>query len=435
MSGCGAASAADNRRMRRLWLVFAFVVLSTTSARASQSCVCATRLELLPVPGTRDVPRNTKVWIVGGLIGVARLDGGAALIGEGQLVDNDSAHATQQFAFGKLDAGRAYRFRSLAYGPATRFTTGADNDLTPPARPALRALSIAVSEYGAATEPVTELDIDAALDPDVALLRLSFTTDRGTRSLITTREGWRRLGRPACGTELPLVAGDHVVVAISAIDLAGNESLPVIRGVTVDAAPPTQAACARHRQSPVIKAPRLPPWRAGTEHMRCGGGAVAVLVFMGIATIVVGCIACVLGYLAMWFWRVRQARLAMPEAVSLLVAERLARVVQRQGGVLAAVGIVGVPALVTMNLGPLAIVSTVLGCIGLRGFFLARAVLQLIEQDPRGVGRLSEPVTAELVGLTIVVRSVADEARLDVSLRALAAARRHAVPTSITRRS
>ena len=147
----------------------------------------------------------------------------------------------------------------------------------------------------------------------------------------------------------------------------------------------------------------------------------------------------VLGYLVIHLRRMREARSAVAQPVSLLVVERLARAVQRRGGVIAAVGVVGVPALVVMGLGPLAIISTIVGCVGLRGFFVARGVLQLIEHVASSGGdgepsAASEPATAEVLGHTVIVRSPCEEARLDVSPRALAAARRHAVPTSIANR-
>lgn len=131
--------------------------------------------------------------------------------------------------------------------------------------------------------------------------------------------------------------------------------------------------------------------------------------------------------IASYVQRVRARDGAMAEPISLLVAERLARAVQRRAGVLAAVGVVGVPALVIMEVAPLAIVSTIVGCIGVRGFFIARAVLQLIERG-------GDQVTAEALGPTIVVRGSGDEAQLEVAIDALARARRHAVPRSIAKR-
>jgi hypothetical protein len=149
-----------------------------------------------------------------------------------------------------------------------------------------------------------------------------------------------------------------------------------------------------------------------------------LLLFGGTALTLIGVLG-VLGCLAMHLRRVREARFAVAEPVSLLVVERLARAVQRRGGVVAAIGIVGVPALVVMHIGPAAILSTIVGCVGLRAFFIARGALQLIERAA---------ATAEVAGHALVVRCGDEETRLDVSPRALTAARRHAVPTSIATR-
>ncbi|HEY0479706.1 MAG TPA: hypothetical protein VGD37_19435, partial [Kofleriaceae bacterium] len=65
--------------------------------------------------------------------------------------------------------------------------------------------------------------------------------------------------------------------------------------------------------------------------------------------------------------------------------------------------------------------------IGLRGFFIARAVLQLIERGPGGA-------SAEAYAHVVVVHTDDEEVRLEVAPRALAAALRHAVPTSIAQR-
>src|SRR5262249_25295490 len=74
MHGCREAAPANTWGMRSP-PVFALVVLSATSAHASAPCSCSTDVQVLPTPGARDVPRNTKIWVVGGFIDRARLDG------------------------------------------------------------------------------------------------------------------------------------------------------------------------------------------------------------------------------------------------------------------------------------------------------------------------------------------------------------------------
>jgi hypothetical protein len=169
---------------------------------------------------------------------------------------------------------------------------------------------------------------------------------------------------------------------------------------------------------------------------------------LGMGAVLFGACA-VIRYAVRHFQRVRDAQFAVPAPISLLVAERIARAVQRRAGVIATVGIVGVPALVVMHTSSLAILSTIVGCVGLRSFFIARSMLQLIERPVGGAALGSDrpsaaplgddrpdavPVTAKVLGQTLIVRSTDEEVSLDVSPRALAAARRHAVPTSIATR-
>ena len=137
----------------------------------------------------------------------------------------------------------------------------------------------------------------------------------------------------------------------------------------------------------------------------------------------------VVRYAVAHFERVREAQSAEVLPISLLVAERVARAVQRRSGMIAAVGIAGVPALVVTHVASLAVLSTVIGCIGLRGFFIARSMLQLIEPADPGAAQ----ATASVRGLTVTVQGADGEDSLDVSARALAAACRHAVPTSIAK--
>jgi hypothetical protein len=143
-------------------------------------------------------------------------------------------------------------------------------------------------------------------------------------------------------------------------------------------------------------------------------------------------------YTAAHFARVRESRHSVPRPVSLLVAERVARAVQRRAGMIAAIGVVGVPALVVMHVSSLAILSTIVGCIGLRGFFVARSALQLIERAPGGTALTGDanpgvPTTAGVLRHALIVCSGDEEVRLDVSPRTLASACGHGLPTSILR--
>jgi len=159
--------------------------------------------------------------------------------------------------------------------------------------------------------------------------------------------------------------------------------------------------------------------------LRYGGPlstGVVILVFGVTSFAVSGLAMLLLAHLR----RMAACRGAAAVPVSLLVVERLARPVQRRGGVLAAVGIAGVPMLVMTGLGLVAVISTIVGCVGLRGFCVARSVLRFLDTAHAGV-------TAVAVGHVVIVRSEHDEIELEVSPRALAAALRHAVPVSMVR--
>lgn len=139
--------------------------------------------------------------------------------------------------------------------------------------------------------------------------------------------------------------------------------------------------------------------------------------------------------IALWWSTVQRRRrlieeLDAPEAISLLAVESIARAMQRKGGLLAAIGITGVPVLVAAQMSsagwlptPSVIVSTIIACVGLRGFFVARGMLRMIE-SPVGL-------TAEVIGVTIVLRQRDDEMHVGVSHSAVARATRFAVPVSI----
>lgn len=124
--------------------------------------------------------------------------------------------------------------------------------------------------------------------------------------------------------------------------------------------------------------------------------------------------------LARHFRRVNALHDAQPEPLSLLVAERLARTAQRRGGVVAAVGIAGVPALVIMNVWLPAIIATIVAAVGVRRFGIARSVLEMVDAPDR--------VAAEAIGHIVVVRSPIQEVQLEVAPGALARERRRAVP-------
>jgi hypothetical protein len=405
------------------WLsVLVPILLWTRIAHADERCACAREPAIFPALGADDVPRNTKIWIVRGWSDTGQLEGGdTPWVGRGEMLGEDRSRVAR-FAAGPLAAGHEYAFHT-EYGPVTQFTTAAEDDTTPPAAPIVRSFAIAVSEYRSGTESVAELALDAVFDPDVVLLRFEFTIAGRTVSRITTVDGWQELGRPACRTELPFRPGDDVPVAVSAIDLAGNESPPTTRMIHVGRAAPTLPACAE------------------PEHVRCGMGA-ALLPLAVILVILVGGILFLIVLFLQYLRRAWVGRNAASEPISLLAVERLAAAAQRRArvvaavGVLAAIGVVSGPLRALLELLPfldsalvilpVVILPTTLVCLGLNGYFAARAMRRVI--DPaRG------EATAEVLGRAVIVHGPAGKAELDVGSRVIAAARLHALPTSIAR--
>lgn len=403
--------------MRRWSLAVVVLVLSTISAEAREPCGREPRIEILPAPGARDVPRNTRLWVLGAQPGTWEVTGGdLTWVGAGTVLTRDpqSRVTAQRFELAGLAADRSYAARGVDFGPSTHFATGALEDHTAPAAPFVRALAIAVRDHRGGDPAIPELSLDVALDPDAAMLRFTFETGGRSVSAIATPGTLRKLERPApsqhrcgvgrgpamCDAMLALAAGDRVRVSITAIDLAGNESPATTHVVEV-------AVLGLHDADDLEPLHGHGPLRA----LGMGASVLAVLALL----------------LIRHFRRTTAVAGATPRAISLLAAERLARGVQRHHGVIAAIGVVGVPTLVATGLGPLAVISTIVGCIGLRGFFIARAVLQLIERGPGGA-------SAEAFAHVVVVHTDDEEVRLEVAPRALAAALRHAVPTSIAQR-
>jgi hypothetical protein len=74
----------------------------------------------------------------------------------------------------------------------------------------------------------------------------------------------------------------------------------------------------------------------------------------------------------------------------------------------------------------LPILSTIIGCVGLRGFFVARAILDMIETGKAEI---------EALGPRVVVRIGDAESHIDLTQGKIAAARRkHSIPMSIAKR-
>lgn len=282
----------------------------------------------------------------------------------------------------------------------------ADNVVSP-AAPRVAGAVMTVAEAPSSSLPIVDLRLDATFSPDTAALRIDVIGPGGQRwTAYTPPDAIRRLGKPICNTEIPFVQlGQMLNIELRAVDASGVESAPVatpvivVRGLDRD-------ACAR-------------------PHWRCGTGDMALLMFGALAIAGLVVVALVIA-ICRSVRRVDPA-LGPPAPISLLVVELAARALQRRGGVIAAIGLAGVPWLISVDHELAAIPVTILACIGVRGYAIARGVLRRIE---RGAGA----VTAELRGHTIHLHDASDgaeiETQLEVAPRVLARARKRAVPVA-----
>jgi hypothetical protein len=407
------------RQSLLLSFLIACGVLAATAVQASAtpraSCACGPEEDVLPAPGAFGVPRNTKIWTSGYWTESAELASGGPhrelRPTAGPLFGSRSSLLYDP---GTLDAGRMYTFDDHHAAQFTWFTTSAGLATRPPAAPRLRSLALSVADHAGVGGSTTGLALDAELDPEVALLHFTFTTEGGFQmSVMTTRDGWRWLGRPACSSELlAMRPGANVTVELRAVDLAGNESEPVTRVVVVQLVPDTEPACSMSRS-------------------HCGMGAMGMLVlclFVGVVLFLALLFAVV-----SYFIRRGERDAGPGTPISLLVAEQLARSTKRWAVVRAILGAAAAPALLgTDDAWSLATVGGVIAVIvaglGLLRIVAAWRVLRFVEWG-------NVQVTAEVAGARLWIKGPTHGVGLKISPRALVRALRHAVPASIARRS
>lgn len=410
--------------MGRLSLTVVCLLVLTAARAQAQECSCGPTT-VVPAWGAREVPVNARIERMGlGLDGARLVDGdlehsldappALAAWPAGPFIGGSRTELIDfsQLMTGPLRPDHAYTLIDASDETITEFTTSSVEDDQPPAAPVVRRLRLVVPEAGRGGGLV-DIDLDAAFDPDVAFVVFLVQTEHGEWWAKARPDEVRWLGRRACGTQLPaLRAGEHVRVRLTAADGAGNISVPVERELVVEVGAPAEPGCAP----------------APASHMRCGLGPTVTV----IAGLALGAIALIV--FGMWgivqmccFGGVRRAPVE-GEAISLLVAERLARRVQRRGGLITILAIIaGVPWFVYTEHGFLVIASTVVGVIGVRSLVMARAMLRLIETG-------SSALSAEATEQTITVTLAHEVASIDVHACELDRARRHAVPTSIAKR-
>lgn len=386
--------------MTRAVLAVLVVVTSVVrEARADEPrCECDPGTTVLPADGAVDVPLNAKLWSLGYRFTsrVVVNDGTRDLYGVDPEPLPTTSRTITRYSLGDLASRHTYTI-SEPGSPSTTFTTSAAVDNQVPAAPVIRRLAVSAALANDRDhEDTADLDLDAAFDPDVALVRITIATDTARASVITVPGGWRFLGKPACGTWLRLHPYQLVTITLTAIDLAGNESAPVTREViATDGGKPLLEPC------------------GVSHHTKCGMGALGIM-FFGMIVAIIGFVV-LIGIIVRHFTRVRSLGFAVAQPVSGLVAERLARAVQVRAGLVATVALVGVPTFFVMVDSMLSILATVIACVALRSFFIARGILTMLDD------RAAE---AEALGHRLVVRVGEAESHLDLTEDKIARARR-----------
>jgi len=393
-----------------------WLMLGTAAAQAaptSERCDCGAGEVVLPQPGATGVPRNTKLWVVGRNYTAneeLRTAQGATITAAPREVGGEMRVVTRYDVPDLAPMGE-YVAEPIQWGPTTRFKTGADFDLVAPAAPLIRSAGIAITPaHDAEHRDLGELQLDAGFDADTALVKIEISGTRPRIMIVTVPGGWQWVGKPACNGQLDVQPGDHVEIAVTAIDLAGNESKPAVQQVVVAAGSAPLEPCAR--------------W----HHHRCGA-AGALFMFLAVGAIItVGIL--LFGIVALagrYASRRRALESAVAEPLASLVAERLVRAKQVRAGLAAVLGIAGISAFAVPldSHDTLLIVSAITACVGVRGFLVARAMLAMLES-----GR------AEVVCLAhrVVVRVGEAERSVDLDEASIfEARRRYAVPPSIAR--
>jgi hypothetical protein len=169
---------------------------------------------VLPRSGQTGVPTNARLW---------------RLPGSGFTTTPD-----QRIQSYDLAPHTAYELTSLNLS----FTTGDGPDDAPPVPPTIGTVAITLDhplvEGG---HPIWLLRISGSFDSDTAVVRVALTSAAGTVTYYTTPDELS-----VCHTGVPLAPG-NADVAITAIDLAGNESAPVTYNATATVAPDDFPGC------------------------------------------------------------------------------------------------------------------------------------------------------------------------------------------------
>ncbi|HEX5062889.1 MAG TPA: hypothetical protein VFV99_26125 [Kofleriaceae bacterium] len=185
------------------------------------SASCDVTPGIFPSDGSTNVPRNAHAWVFGGTSGDYHLRHGKQ-----DVVLKGTVHDPFRIVEVPLGALEPYTTYTLAYADQvlTTFTTGASNDVEPPAAPDLTWAHLS-SQNG--------LPVDLRFEPpgDTAIMKLTVVTDGRAVSMFAPAASLQHFGAECAGASLHV--NEYVCFDLAAIDLAGNRSAAARRCTTV----------------------------------------------------------------------------------------------------------------------------------------------------------------------------------------------------------
>jgi len=179
----------------RLWVALGVVVALAGTAVAKRSppdCACAQHV-VLPRPGAVDVPTNARLWTFGA--------GPAVITAPDQPIQS---YTLEPFTHYNLSNGQ------------TSFTTGSGPDTAAPVEPGIGGVTIEVTPDGR----VETFELSGKFDADTAVVQIELAGNVNRLTIYTPVD---RLS--LCDPQFDLTPGEYTVT-VTALDLAGNESIP-----------------------------------------------------------------------------------------------------------------------------------------------------------------------------------------------------------------
>ena len=340
------------------------------------------------------VPLNAKVWQLGAREGAfdysTRAREAKSFTVQGELFDRNDDHPALRYALHDLEPHQLYWLEGN--GLLSVFETTGEVDTKPPAQPAVSGLEMTLEYQPLERMSVDVLQFRAHVSDDTALLQIVVEDRSGVRQTVSTTPHHTNI----CFPGFRLAPG-RATVSVFAIDLAGNRSDAWTHAMDV--------------VDPTSKNPE--------GHYRCGLGSMTLFLFGPV--LLAGILLGILLVLSLRHWRGQHGE---GDAVTLLVADHIARAVLRRSSSASVAAAVGFVSAWFLDNPILMLIVGLIACVPLSSFLAAKRVLRELDQDR---------ARAELRDTVLIVRSAAGQARLATSSRLIDEARRSAVPTSVAR--